>query len=615
MDKLVSSKRISVSHREWAYFGLRWVIPVALLIHLLSPQPLSQPTLYAILSVGGISVVANLLMLLFLMSDHWSRVATLVMVAVDVLLAVGAVYAAGASLMWIGLVPVIVTGVYFGWMPGMFMGLGVALAMVVVQLVFGPSGSLSDLGLPAMILSLLSLPAAGPIVALLARNEAEISALQSRMKERGRRADQAARLAQEYMRVVYEMSEVLTASKLDPKRVLDSAIRFSLEVLERIGLPAPLYAAMLLFADNEDGVGTILRMARSSLSVPTSDSNVIALGAGGAIAQAIQTSEPAVTQSPDTDPELGQYDSFSTCKSVLVLPLRSGNEAYGVMLVGSPEAGVLKDSQIELMRAIANQAAASLNNVRLYATLLEERDRIVQIEKNTRAQLASDLHDGPTQGVAAITMRLNYVRKLIEKKPESAVNELYAIEDMARRTTKEIRHMLFELRPKALDAGLYSGLDQLAIKMKETYDQNVQIQMQGPIDQMLDTQATQTLFSICSECINNARKHAKATLIKVVLGVREGVFTVEIADNGVGFDVDKALEDAKTREGHLGLLNLQERAALIEGDLTIESAPGKGTRTRVIIPLETIRIRKEEEETRTDAAADQKMVARAATQH
>lgn len=605
MEKIGILKPVPVSRREWAHFGLRWVIPLALLAYL---PGLSSQELYQVLAVGGAAIIANLIMLVFLMTERWNRLGALLTIVVDTLLAVAAVGIAGPSLAWIGLIPVMVTGAYFSWMPGAFAGLATALVMLVVALFSGRPLEFN----PGIILSLIALPAAGPAVALLGSNEAELAQMRDRLRDRGRRADQVTRLAQEYMRVVYQMSEVLTASRLDPKRVLDSAVSFGLEALDRIGVRPPLYAAILLFAEDRSGIGTVLRIARSSLSVPPGDANVAVPAVGGVIERALHTSEPAVSRAPGVDPELSLFESFGSCHTVACLPMRSGDEAYGVMLVGSGEQDAFKESHIELMWTIANQSAASLNNVRLYAALLEERDRIVQIEKDARAQLASELHDGPTQGVAAITMRLNYVRKLIEKKPESAVNELYAIEDMARRTTKEIRHMLFELRPKALDQGLYAGLEQLAAKMKETYDQNVEVHMQGPLDQMLDTQATTTLFSICSECINNARKHAKASLITASLRVQDEVFVLEISDNGIGFDVEKALTDAKLREGHLGLINLQERAALVEGTLHIDSAPGKGTRTTVVIPLETLRIRKEEEENRT-VSGDQKVVARAAT--
>jgi signal transduction histidine kinase len=437
MEKFDLLKQLPVSRREWAHFGVRWVIPVALLVHLLAPGEIDLTKLYQVLGVSVAAIVANLLMLVFLMMDRWSRLGIVLTVAADFLLAVAGVAVTDASLMWIGLMPVTVTGSYFGWMPGMMIGLAVALAMVISVVLNGES---TELSLPALIISLIALPAAGPLVALLASNEAEVAQLREKLRDRSRRADSVTRIAQEYMRVVYQLSEVLSASRLDPKRVLDSAVGFGLEALDRTGVPAPLFGAILLFAEDESGLGTVLRIARASLSVPASDSYIAAPGVGGVIEQALSTSQPAVSRTPSADPELALFESFRNCQTVACLPMRSGDEAYGVMVVGSGQQDAFKESHIDLMRAMANQAAASLNNVRLYAALLEERDRIVQIEKDARAQLASELHDGPTQGVAAITMRLNYVRKLIEKKPENAVNELYAIEDMARRTTKEIRH-------------------------------------------------------------------------------------------------------------------------------------------------------------------------------
>jgi signal transduction histidine kinase len=169
--------------------------------------------------------------------------------------------------------------------------------------------------------------------------------------------------------------------------------------------------------------------------------------------------------------------------------------------------------------------------------------------------------------------------------------------------------MLFELRPKALDSGLKSGLEQLAVKMKETYDQNVLVNVPNGLDEKMDTQTTQTLFSIASEVVNNARKHAQASRIEVSVHTEHEMMVLNITDNGVGFDVEKALEEAKLREGHLGLINLQERAALLEGALHIDSTPGSGTRTTVVIPVEVIEMRREEELSRA-ANTSARVVAR-----
>jgi two-component system sensor histidine kinase DegS len=95
--------------------------------------------------------------------------------------------------------------------------------------------------------------------------------------------------------------------------------------------------------------------------------------------------------------------------------------------------------------------------------------------------------------------------------------------------------------------------------------------------------------------VTNARKHANADLIRVQVSILDDTFLTEVIDDGLGFDVEKALAAASSREGHLGLLNLQERAALLEGNVHIDSVVGKGTRMALLVPLDVIRHRKSEE--------------------
>jgi signal transduction histidine kinase len=586
-------KQASYTAREWAFFGLRWMIPLGLALFLPNLSAAGE-NLWPVLSVALIAAVTNLAILLLLLNNHWSQTVTMIVIVVDVALAVAAVVVGGAPLSWIGLLPAFMAGVYFGWEAGLGVGAVAAVGVLVASFLSFRSEVLS---IPSLILTLVALIASGPLLALFSRNATEVVELRGELQNRGKRAEQVARMATEYMRVVYEMTEVLSASKLDPKRVLSSAVGFAVDALERVGIDPPLFSAILLFA-NEGVIGSVLRMARSSTSVSPSDTRVAVPGVAGVIAATLEKQQPRLCHAPSADPELRDFESFGKCNTVLCLPLRSGNESYGVMLVGTYEEDAFRELHVELMRAVANQAAASLNNARLFGALLEQRDRLVGIEKAARAQLASELHDGPTQGVAAITMRLNYIRRLIEKKPEMAVDELYKIEDLARRTTKEIRHMLFELRPVALEQGLTAGLVQLATKMKETYEQNVEIAVEEQCDRLLDAQTTQTLFSIVAESVNNARKHAKAERIVVQMNVQQDMLMLTIADNGVGFDVERALAEARDRAGHLGLINLQERARLAEGTLEIQSEIGRGSRTTVAIPLEVLELRKTEEASR-----------------
>lgn len=588
------SKQASITLREWAFFGLRWIPPLGLALSLMNSRPWVSGGWEPVAIVAGVAAATNLVILLLLLSGRWSQLLTMLVIGIDIALAVAAVIVGGVALGWVGLIAAVTAGSYFGWETGLAAGVAAAIGVLVASFI---SFSQAPPDIASLALIMLSLSVSGPLIALLSHNSAEVVVLRDQLQMLGKRAEQVARMATEYMRVVYEMTEVLSTSKLDPKRVLSSAVGFAVDALERVGIDPPLFSAILLFAD-DSGIGSVLKVARSSASVSPTDTRLAVSGIAGVIGKTLEAQQPILCHAPASDPELRDFESFGKCNTVVCLPLRSGNESYGVMLVGAYEEDALREMHVELMRAVANQAAASLNNARLYGSLIEQRDRLAGIEKAARSQLASNLHDGPTQGVAAITMRLNYIRKLIEKKPDMAVDELYKIEDLARRTTKEIRHMLFELRPVALEQGLTAGLQQLAAKMKETYEQNVEIAIEEQCDQLLDFQATHTLFSLVAESVNNARKHAKADRIVVQMTVQRDALVLTIIDNGVGFDVDRALAEARNRAGHLGLINLQERARLLEGTLDIHSEIGRGTRTTVAIPLEVLELRKTEEASR-----------------
>jgi two-component sensor histidine kinase len=187
--------------------------------------------------------------------------------------------------------------------------------------------------------------------------------------------------------------------------------------------------------------------------------------------------------------------------------------------------------------------------------------------------------------VAAIAMRVNYIRRLVERQPQQATEELWKIEELARRTTKEIRHMLFTLRPLVLETqGLLAALAQLAEKMQETHDMHVMLKAQPDAEEYLDTNQQGVLFYIVEEAVNNARKHAQSETVWVRLFRREGFIVVEIEDNGIGFDVG-AVDSSYDQRDSLGMVNMRERAELIEGTLRIQSAAGRGTKITVLVPV------------------------------
>jgi len=240
---------------------------------------------------------------------------------------------------------------------------------------------------------------------------------------------------------------------------------------------------------------------------------------------------------------------------------------------------------LRVLAAIGYQTTIALQNAVLYRSLQEEKERIVAVEEEARKQLARDLHDGPTQSVAAIAMRMSYISKLLQKRPDEVPDELAKVEELARKTVREIRMMLFTLRPLVLESqGVGAALQQLATTMQETHGQAVSIRIAKDVESALDKQQQGVIFYIVEEAVNNARKHARAELISVSLGIQQDMLVCRIADNGVGFNLNAVNSNYEQRSS-LGMVNMRERAAMLDGQLRIESAEGRGTTITIAFPL------------------------------
>jgi len=390
---------------------------------------------------------------------------------------------------------------------------------------------------------------------------------------------QRLRSARERARAIYEMANTLSAT-LDYRRVLEAAQAIgTLGLRDDMGPEARLISAVLLF----QGEDNLLRVV-TSRGLTRADEIVAISGQRGVVGLALKQAEPVFAGDAGRDPELRYFVAFQESKSVLAIPLRAGFDVYGVIIFGSDRPNAFSDEHVELMTAIGTQSTLSLQNAVLYQNLLNEKERIVEVEEDARKKLSRDLHDGPTQSVAAIAMRVNYIRRLIERQPQQAIEELWKVEELARRTTKEIRHMLFTLRPLVLETqGLIAAFGQLAEKMRDTHNTNVMLQGQPDVEKYLDTNAQGVLFYIVEEAVNNARKHAESNTIWVRLYRREAFVVAEIEDDGVGFDVGE-VDSTYDQRGSLGMVNMRERAELIEGTLRIQSAVGRGTKISVLVP-------------------------------
>ncbi|MBI5353278.1 MAG: GAF domain-containing protein [Chloroflexi bacterium] len=557
---------------DWFAISLRWIMLIGLSVSLGLGQKLDPATSWPL----GLMIAWNLVMtMLASMSIRLSEHRRISFV-VDLLLA-GIFYWVQGGLFgpafWVGLLPILTSSIFFE-----FFGAVLSSVLFSALIIYSgiEAGNLYFSIFVSVIMVALSLVFGflGRRMVLNIRQNRSMF-LDSEDKNRA--------MQTERMRAIYELTSAIS-STLSYKRVLETALDMSATALnpdpEQL-ISDPLVSMVMLFNSGKLRIGFARRLTNADMRL-TFDA------AEGLLKKALDDGEPISLKDIGYDPELGRVVALRTCTSGYCFPLRSGLNVYGVLLYAHPTPNYFNTDRCDLLDIIGRQSVIAIQNARLYQDLVEEKERMVEVHEEARKKLARDLHDGPTQSVAAIAMRLNIARRMMAKDTKLATDELIKLEELAHRTTKEIRHMLFTLRPLILESqGLAAAVQAMSDKMKETYNQKVMVNIEERVATQLEMGKQGVIFYIIEEAVNNARKHAAAETINVNLRQMEaGIALLEVIDNGVGFDV-KAMSQAyeKRANSSLGMVNLRERSELVNGLLQIDSAPGKGTKVRVYIPL------------------------------
>lgn len=560
---------------DWYAVSLRWLTLLGMTVSLAVGGVLSETPLWPLITL----IVWNLAMTVFAGLNVRMTYHRHVSLAIDLSMT-GAFFWLQGGLsgpaLWAGLLPILTGAIYFEQWGGIF----TAAVFSVLEIASIWTGAVGwEFIRPALIVGSITL-AFGVLFGFLSHMLIDyIRRMRAtRMDEDQRRM----RMEGERWRALYELTSTLTGT-LSYRRVLDSALDLGYTALN----PDPdeehhdekLISAVLLFKGDQLVIGSARRFTNADLRVTL-------LGSEGVLKKVFDEGEAVLTNNISFDPELGRVIALRTCTAAYCFPLRSGFNVYGAMLFAHGDPHYFTRDRCDLLDMIGRQVVIAIQNARLYQDLLEEKERMMEVHEEARKKLARDLHDGPTQSVAAMAMRINLARRMLERDQNSAVKELVKIEDLAHRTTKEIRHMLFTLRPLILESqGLVAALQSMAEKMRETYSQTVLIDINERLLESMEMGKQGVIFYIVEEAVNNARKHAAATNIWVRMNqVDPGLMLLEIVDDGVGFDVG-SVNQAYDKRGSLGMINLRERTELVSGLLNIQSEPGKGTHIQVYIPL------------------------------
>lgn len=286
-------------------------------------------------------------------------------------------------------------------------------------------------------------------------------------------------------------------------------------------------------------------------------------------ATAARTAKPIIVNDISSSPEYLPIDHTDDIKAEMAVPIIMGDRIIGVLDIEESTENVFDELDRFTVQTLADQLAIAIDNARLY----EHAGELATIEE--RSRLARDLHDAVSQTLFSASLIAEVLPTLWEKDPEKGKIRLEEIRQLTRGALAEMRTLLLELRPSALiEAELPHLLEQLAEAVTSRVRIPVGVTSTGEC--ILPDDVKVAFYRIAQEALNNVAKHSEATKATVNLICENDQVTLNVNDNGVGFNTDNISPES------LGVGIMHERAKDIEALLTIRSQVGAGTEIIVI---------------------------------
>ncbi|MGD8752374.1 MAG: histidine kinase [Anaerolineales bacterium] len=262
-------------------------------------------------------------------------------------------------------------------------------------------------------------------------------------------------------------------------------------------------------------------------------------------------------------------------RSWMGVPMLIKERVIGLIVFHHEDQNYYSQHQSDLALASAHQAAIAIENARLY----EQAQQLAALKE--RQRLARELHDSVSQALYGIALGARTARTKLDR--ITSVKDLPELNDsldyvlsLSEAALTEMRALIFELRPEALETeGLVGILKKQAEALRIRY--KIEVTTSFCEEPPLALDVKQTFYRVAQEAINNIIKHAQATQVELTLRCDGDSLTLNICDNGIGFD------QGASYLGHLGLHIMRERIEQIGGSLQIESHLGEGTLVRLSI--------------------------------
>ena len=360
------------------------------------------------------------------------------------------------------------------------------------------------------------------------------------------------------------------ASKLSVEEVLQRLVDSARE------LAGARYAALGI----PDGEGGFRRFLVSGMS----DQLIAAMGplprTHGMLGAMLDAAAPYRTEDIHEDPRFRGWwpKRHPDMRSFLGVPIVSADGVIGAFYLTEKQGGATFDADDEaVIELLASHAAIAITNARLY-----ERSRELSIISE-RNRLALELHDVVSQKLFSVMLTAEAAAAQLDRDPDAARAQLERTRELARESLDELRSLILGLRPPELERdGLRGALRKELEMLGRIHGIEIDLEIEGAdpaTGSNGDGERDFAILRIAHEALNNAVRHAGADHVTVRLSQRPDVVTVEVRDDGVGFDP----HSAEVRSRHLGLTSMEERARELGGRLEIRSAPGSGTTVLLLV--------------------------------
>lgn len=338
-----------------------------------------------------------------------------------------------------------------------------------------------------------------------------------------------------------------------------------------------------------EGIGHVVRYVNAAFCTSTRKQEQDLIGKP--FAEAVRTGDECLslldrvyrTGQAETHIQEESSDSGSLFWSYIMWPLLNADHQPSAIVVE-----VIEMTSLHQERLAINQALLK-TSVRQHEELLRNREdlralwaRFLHVQESNMRELSRELHDDLSQQLAALSMEMSNVLARSTEPSRPGNEPVRALRQRIERLATDVHSISRRLHPAILEeVGLDAALEEECISFSERTGTPVQFHSEG-LPEGFAKEMSLCFYRVAQESLQNIAKHAHAKNVRMTLSCNDVICRLRIEDDGRGFDPGKV----KGRNA-LGLISMQERMRLINGDFTIESEPGGGTRLEVSAPLDT----------------------------